>query len=99
MIRRPPGSTRTDTLFPYTTLFRSLARRPRFHQVEALLELVRRQLVAEHLAQREAVEHELGHLVPGLVHAPAVDAVDGQALEDDPVPVHARALGQQAEQG
>src|SRR3546814_1613609 len=37
MIRRPPRSTRTDTLFPYTTLFRSawpvcflspLARRP-----------------------------------------------------------------------
>src|SRR3546814_20719104 len=24
MIRRPPGSTRTDTLFPYTTLFRSI---------------------------------------------------------------------------
>src|SRR3546814_13953360 len=27
MIPRPPRSTRTDTLFPYTTLFRSLARR------------------------------------------------------------------------
>src|SRR3546814_15862826 len=27
MLRRPPGSTRTDTLFPYTTLFRSLERR------------------------------------------------------------------------
>src|SRR3546814_6842735 len=27
MIRRPPRSTRTDTLFPYTTLFRS-SRRP-----------------------------------------------------------------------
>src|SRR3546814_4625116 len=27
MIRRPPRSTRTDTLFPYTTLFRS---RPRY---------------------------------------------------------------------
>src|SRR3546814_11145484 len=26
MIRRPPRSTRTDTLFPYTTLFRSLRR-------------------------------------------------------------------------
>src|SRR3546814_10630514 len=26
MRRRPPRSTRTDTLFPYTTLFRSLAR-------------------------------------------------------------------------
>src|SRR3546814_2738188 len=25
MIRRPPGSTLTDTLFPYTTLFRSLS--------------------------------------------------------------------------
>src|SRR3546814_10748961 len=25
MIRRPPRSTRTDTLFPYTTLFRSLS--------------------------------------------------------------------------
>src|SRR3546814_8650977 len=32
MIRRPPRSTRTDTLFPYTTLFRSLAfeHQPRF---------------------------------------------------------------------
>src|SRR3546814_9176701 len=28
MIRRPPRSTRTDTLFPYTTLFRSLPGRP-----------------------------------------------------------------------
>src|SRR3546814_9720725 len=27
MIRRPPRSTRTDTLFPYTTLFRSCWRR------------------------------------------------------------------------
>src|SRR3546814_15999001 len=25
MIRRPPRSTRTDTLFPYTTLFRALS--------------------------------------------------------------------------
>src|SRR3546814_11567495 len=29
MIRRPPRSTRTDTLFPYTTLFRSPAAPPR----------------------------------------------------------------------
>src|SRR3546814_14782263 len=27
MIRRPPRSTRTDTLFPYTTLFRSIVDR------------------------------------------------------------------------
>src|SRR3546814_9286088 len=28
MIRRPPRSTRTDTLFPYTTLFRSVPAQP-----------------------------------------------------------------------
>src|SRR3546814_15206461 len=27
MIRRPPRSTRTDSLFPYTTLFRSVVKR------------------------------------------------------------------------
>src|SRR3546814_14959759 len=30
MIRRPPRSTRTDTLFPYTTLFRSLIAYPSY---------------------------------------------------------------------
>src|SRR3546814_11160476 len=38
MIRRPPRSTRTDTLFPYTTLFRSPIR------VEAIAMLVRRRV-------------------------------------------------------
>src|SRR3546814_1778974 len=39
MIRRPPRSTRTDTLFPYTTLFRS-AREPLI--IENLFHLMRR---------------------------------------------------------
>src|SRR3546814_3849426 len=30
MLRRPPRSTRTDTLFPYTTLFRSMRRHNHF---------------------------------------------------------------------
>src|SRR3546814_17173158 len=38
MIRRPPRSTRTDTLFPYTTLFRSMAgdavRAVQLHDIE-----------------------------------------------------------------
>src|SRR3546814_10696115 len=34
MIRRPPRSTRTDTLFPYTTLFRSMG-------AEAIRDLLR----------------------------------------------------------
>src|SRR3546814_7167145 len=33
MRRRPPRSTRTDTLFPYTTLFRSRVRRLRLGKV------------------------------------------------------------------
>src|SRR3546814_13521963 len=39
MIRRPPRSTRTYTLFPYTTLFRSACRRA------SPLQLVRRDLL------------------------------------------------------
>src|SRR3546814_2343233 len=35
MIRRPPRSTRTDTLFPYTTLFRSPAEPA--HQLDAVV--------------------------------------------------------------
>src|SRR3546814_4101668 len=35
MIRRPPRSTRTDTLFPYTTLFRSHTWPPRWQPVQA----------------------------------------------------------------
>src|SRR3546814_17029417 len=37
MIRRPPRSTRTDTLFPYTTLFRS---RPRPHLTAVALSAI-----------------------------------------------------------
>src|SRR3546814_11324872 len=36
MIRRPPRSTRTDTLFPYTTLFRSV-KKARENVLETLL--------------------------------------------------------------
>src|SRR3546814_14167596 len=38
MIRRPPRSTRTDTLFPYTTLFRSEKRAPHPNPSPALRE-------------------------------------------------------------
>src|SRR3546814_8590993 len=35
MIRRPPRSTRTDTLVPYTTLFRSAALRANQYDIDA----------------------------------------------------------------
>src|SRR3546814_4856690 len=50
MIRRPPRSTRTDTLFPYTTLFRSPhhhRRDPRPHALEHL----------QHRASARSEEH------------------------------------------
>src|SRR3546814_20042040 len=39
MIRRPPRSTRTDTLFPYTTLFRSVGRARPVHAQHQLVRL------------------------------------------------------------
>src|SRR3546814_15857755 len=64
MIRRPPRSTRTDTLFPYTTLFRSEAR----HSVEGTRDprrrrrrrRVRQRLGGDHLqGQAEGSRHHL----------------------------------------
>src|SRR3546814_3747718 len=50
MIRRPPRSTRTDTLFPYTTLFRS-----RLAEVDAVVARVLR--LVDH---RRRVQQRLG---------------------------------------
>src|SRR3546814_16322047 len=49
MIRRPPRSTRTDTLFPYTALFRSVAHREYGGVVGPQpMAVMRRQIVARH---------------------------------------------------
>src|SRR3546814_6337054 len=55
MIRRPPRSTRTDTLFPYTTLFRSHHRRE-FRRVQVHLDVERRPRIAR---QRAPERHRL----------------------------------------
>src|SRR3546814_5075374 len=56
MIRRPPRSTRTDTLFPYTTLFRSLQE---LHHLLDATGLDQRALGGEHLLV-DAEEVEVG---------------------------------------
>src|SRR3546814_13582434 len=57
MIRRPPRSTRTDTLFPYTTLFRSRCKEitpvfalflPKSYESLALLDPVEREEAGNH---------------------------------------------------
>src|SRR3546814_13185861 len=49
MIRRPPRSTRTDTLFPYTTLFRSSADKP--DRTSARVTISDRQIEITHLGR------------------------------------------------
>src|SRR3546814_1587483 len=56
MIRRPPRSTRTDTLFPYTTLFRSEAAGSRVEGLRDAAEDDRRRAVDDRRkARREAL--------------------------------------------
>src|SRR3546814_12048338 len=67
MIRRPPRSTRTDTLFPYTTLFRSGGGDIAAHHPESLAERA--------LDDREAI-----HLPLALGAAAAVRAVEANGV-------------------
>src|SRR3546814_3586151 len=60
MLRRPPRSTRTDTLFPYTTLFRSVVagdRLPPQPRLSAAVLLQHRLLRAQ---RRMRVQHQAG---------------------------------------
>src|SRR3546814_6363064 len=69
MIRRPPRSTRTDTLFPYTTLFR---------QDDAMLMPAPEK---EILAQRSTLIDELRKIIPG--EGVIVDETSLRAYECD----------------
>src|SRR3546814_8270426 len=61
MIRRPPRSTRTDTLFPYTTLFRS----PFQHRPHAEERSVSKHPVSKHGADRHRCQpRTLPMLIP-----------------------------------
>src|SRR3546814_7503344 len=60
MIRRPPRSTRTDTLFPYTTLFRSNAE-PALIVCEPAREAEMAEIAARHGAPRVLTLDGDGH--------------------------------------
>src|SRR3546814_10595851 len=75
MYRRPPSSTRTDTLFPYTTLFRS-------HGFKAIAAVPANQFArqigedapagrADRVAERDARAVDIQYLVPAVVVGPA----------------------------
>src|SRR3546814_13951249 len=91
MIRRPPRSTRTDTLFPYTMLFRSLKRadgddteHPRVHveQQMAMESPVARRIggqVEADLAARQHIDGVLARIAAGM----AVHHLEEMAVQMD----------------
>src|SRR3546814_20453097 len=101
MIRRPPRSTRTDTLFPYTTLFRS-------HREQAILPALQSALILAEDARAFLEQHDAtvigidvarddaGRIARhGAVHRGLEGAGDDRASGDEVVAVadHARRGG------
>src|SRR3546814_12966887 len=80
MIRRPPRSTRTDTLFPYTTLFRSARLACRSAEAPR----------GEHAVHRPEARHMLG-IVP-VVELLLVRAVDVHPVHEQAARVPGRRL-------
>src|SRR3546814_12308045 len=62
MTRRPPRSTRTDTLFPYTTLFRSKLRELGIGRM--IMISGDHQKVAESIAAEVGIDEAWGDLMP-----------------------------------
>src|SRR3546814_4877956 len=85
MIRRPPRSTRTDTLFPYTTLFRSSAGRRQLER--AGIE------VGELIGREQGEAAAAGDATGDILHQ-VVMRRDADAVAD---PDAWRGAGQQAE--
>src|SRR3546814_19706882 len=78
MIRRPPRSTRTDTLFPYTTLFRSVVG-PTMYYGQGAGEMPTASAVVADLVDVARLESaDPGHRVPHLAFQP-------DAMDDTPV--------------
>src|SRR3546814_16931558 len=108
MIRRPPRSTRTDTLFPYTTLFRSLRGAKQQEGVHEMAGLggdayggERVDVQAAHFDVLDAAGRQRGH---GTLASPRgafgpdarvviVFALQHVGVELDPVPAASRANG------
>src|SRR3546814_4491461 len=83
MIRRPPRSTRTDTLFPYTTLFRSLPGHDRLVRDLCDYDLVGFQTKGDVRALTEYIIHEAN----GQVSADGKVTCYGRTVRVAPFPI------------
>src|SRR3546814_9367211 len=98
MIRRPPRSTRTDTLFPYTTLFRSvediyarftsLVAKSRKQPLEKILPIAEGRVWAGGTARQIGLVDQFGGLPDALAAAAKLAKIDGdfhaKYFEDEP---------------
>src|SRR3546814_6248679 len=92
MTRRPPRSTRTDTLFPYTTLFRSLVGDRPVVRVDPVTRFPARdaqRLEGPHPCRRTGRCRIVGELVPG----DELIAVEGDVLPRSGTPGDREVLG------
>src|SRR3546814_17700856 len=78
MIRRPPRSTRTDTLFPYTTLFRSHLFAGVAVRGDDPAFLLGRGIIDD-LLEQEAIELRLGQRIDALLFDRVLRRDDGEA--------------------
>src|SRR3546814_9421914 len=74
MIRRPPRSTRTDTLFPYTTLFRSKLLKQDDH---------RRDVLAAGFTPEQLAQLSLSGLIGFATYTPIADVGDSLPFAAD----------------
>src|SRR3546814_19735027 len=92
MIRRPPRSTRPDTLFPYTTLFRSLVSRNAtgmFYVPKTFLAAAAAPLILVSPAFGHNTEQPGRYALSGPRHADFADLVIAAPIIVDPVLVRA----------
>src|SRR3546814_19468094 len=81
MIRRPPRSTRTDTLFPYTTLFRSaLVRKPQVFLLAEPLSNLDATLRMSMRVEIARLHRQLGATMVYVTHAQIEALTLGQSL-------------------
>src|SRR3546814_1977894 len=92
MIRRPPRSTRTDTLFPYTTLFRSM--------LDAMIETLSDPILeihmgetAENVAERYGISRADQDALAVEGHRRAAQAIAEGRFKKQIVPIESNVRG------
>ena len=69
------------------------------HRRKTLLEFGEGKAMGDHGGNIQATLDHHGHFIPGLIHLTTVDAMDGEHVEDDLVPVDGDGLAGDAEHG